>query len=45
MTEKERKEYEEALKQGNKRFGSTCKHEKTQNGYCLNCLRKIRNRN
>lgn len=34
-------EYELALHIGNKRFGSECKHEKTKNGVCLNCLRKV----
>ncbi len=34
-------EYELALKEGNKRFGSLCKHEKTKNGICINCLRKV----
>lgn len=27
--------------QGKKRFGSECRHEKTRNGRCLNCLRKV----
>jgi len=26
---------------GKKRFGSECKHEKTKNGYCVNCKRKV----
>lgn len=34
-------EYEMALKIGNKRFGSECKHEKIKNGRCQNCLRKV----
>ncbi len=33
--------YELALKEGNKRFGSECKHKETKNGYCKNCLRKV----
>jgi hypothetical protein len=41
MTEKARKEYELALKIGNKRFGSVCKHERVVNGKCVNCLRKV----
>ena len=27
--------------QGKKRFGSECKHERTKDGHCLNCLRKV----
>ena len=34
-------EYELALRIGNERFGPPCKHEKTKNGYCLKCLRKV----
>lgn len=34
-------EYELAIKIGNRRFGSECKHDKTKNGYCINCLRKV----
>lgn len=26
---------------GKKRFGSECKHQKTKNGHCVNCLRKV----
>ena len=33
--------YELMDKQGKKRFGSGCKHEKIRNGRCLNCLRKV----
>lgn len=33
--------YELALKQGEKRFGSECKHEVTNQGRCVNCLRKV----
>lgn len=33
--------YELALKDGNRRFGSDCKHEVTNNGICVNCLRKV----
>ena len=33
--------YELMDAQGKKRFGSECKHEKTKNGRCLNCLRKV----
>lgn len=40
MTQKERKEYELALRIGEKRFGSDCKHGKVKNGYCVNCLRR-----
>jgi len=41
MTEKERQEYALALRVGNRRFGTKCNHEKTRNGVCTNCLRKI----
>ena len=34
-------QYELALKEGNKRFGSECKHSKVANGHCTNCLRKV----
>lgn len=34
-------EYELAVQEGNKRFGSECKHEKVSKGRCLNCLRKV----
>ena len=30
-----------ALKQGKKRFGSSCPHTKVRNGKCLNCFRKV----
>lgn len=33
--------YELAKKQGDKRFGSECKHENVKDGKCLNCLRKV----
>ena len=33
--------YELMLKQGEKRFGSECKHEKVRHGRCLKCLRKV----
>jgi len=38
-TDKELLEY--MHEQGKKRFGSECKHEKTKNSRCLNCLRKV----
>lgn len=41
MNETERKLYELALREGKKRFGSPCDHEKTKNGTCENCLRKV----
>ncbi len=34
-------EYELALKEGNKRFGSLCKHENVKNGICKDCLRTV----
>ena len=42
MTKEEKQLYELALKEGKRRFGSLCKHEKVKNGYCTKCLRKIR---
>jgi len=33
--------YEFMLKQGERRFGSECKHERVRNGRCLNCLRRV----
>jgi len=41
MTEQEKKEYELALKTGERRYGLLCQHEKTKNGFCVNCKRKI----
>lgn len=41
MTEQEKKEYELALKQGKRRFGSPCEHKKVKNGKCLNCFRTV----
>ena len=41
LTEQDKKEYELALKQGKKRFGSSCPHTKVRNGKCLNCFRKV----
>lgn len=34
-------EYELALRVGERRFGSECKHDKVKNGRCTNCLRKV----
>lgn len=34
-------EYELALRIGNRRFGSECKHDQVKNGRCVNCLRKV----
>lgn len=33
--------YELAKSQGDKRFGSECKHEVTNQGRCVNCLRRV----
>ena len=41
MTNKEKQEYELALKIGKERFGSECKHKIIKNGYCIKCLRKV----
>lgn len=37
----ERQLYELALKVGNARYGSPCKHERVKAGYCLNCKRRV----
>lgn len=42
--EREKVLYELALKQGERRFGSLCKHEVVKNGRCVNCLRRVRSR-
>lgn len=34
-------EYALALHQGNKRFGSECKHEHVRDGRCTKCLRRV----
>ncbi len=36
-----RQQYELAKEQGEKRFGSECKHTRTKGGYCCACLRKV----
>jgi len=41
LTDEDKKEYELALRQGKKRFGSLCFHAKVQNGKCLHCFRKV----
>ncbi len=33
--------FELTHEQGEKRFGSPCKHEKVKNGHCINCLRRV----
>lgn len=44
MTAQERKEYELALREGEKRFGSPCEHKQVRNGHCVHCLRRVRGR-
>jgi len=44
MNEAEKKGYELALKQGEERFGTPCKHEVVRGGRCVKCLRKVRSR-
>lgn len=34
-------EWEFMFRQGEKRFGSECKHEHSVGGICKNCLRKV----
>jgi hypothetical protein len=41
MTQAERIQYELARKEGDRRFGSNCKHPKPKNGRCPACCRKI----
>ncbi len=38
---REKQEYELALKEGKRRFGSECRHRETKKGYCVKCLRKV----
>ncbi|MBA7478303.1 hypothetical protein ES707_13726 [subsurface metagenome] len=33
--------YEVMKREGDKRFGSDCKHENIKNGVCVDCLRKV----
>jgi hypothetical protein len=33
--------YELAKREGDRRFGSECKHEETKDGVCLNCFRAV----
>lgn len=33
--------YELALREGNRRFGSECKHKRVRGGKCLDCLRTV----
>lgn len=44
MNEREKREYELALRIGKKRFGLPCEHRKVKNGYCMNCLRRLEKR-
>lgn len=34
-------EYELAIKMGDARFGSECRHEETKDGVCMKCLRRV----
>lgn len=34
-------EYELARRIGDSRFGTSCRHERTSHGRCLNCQRKV----
>lgn len=36
-----RLEYEVARREGERRFGSDCRHEATEAGRCKQCLRKV----
>lgn len=33
--------YQLIYEEGKRKFSSECEHEKTKNGYCINCLRKV----
>ena len=35
-------QYELALREGERRFGSECKHTEVKDGICLNCFRKVK---
>ena len=41
MTDREKQEYELALRIGNDRFGSPCQHKETRGGRCTNCSRLV----
>ena len=34
-------QYELALRTGNARYGTECRHKTVKNGICTNCLRKV----
>ena len=34
-------QYALAIREGNRRFGSECKHEQVYAGRCCNCLRRV----
>jgi len=36
-----KEEYELAIREGDRRFGSECKHERTRNGRCVRCFRVV----
>ncbi len=42
MTAEERRLYELAKREGDRRFGSLCNHPRTEGGYCKVCLRKVK---
>lgn len=42
MTDLERELYRLALERGAKRFESECLHLTVKNGYCVNCLRRVK---
>lgn len=41
MNDRDKKLYELARKQGDRRFGSACSHTYVVKGVCQNCLRRI----
>jgi len=41
MTFEEKRQYKLALREGQRRFGSACRHRGVKNGQCVNCLRKV----
>ena len=44
MTDKKHQLLEILHQQGKERFGSVCKHEESKKGFCVNCLRRVRDK-
>ncbi len=44
MTDREKQEYELALRIGNERYGSPCQHKQVKGGHCTKCNRRTYNK-